>query len=104
MLTGLILLALAVAFLADASGAWRLTPQRAAPLVAGGLAMAAVTGLVGRSVRGRARDRTPGDRLAEDRMAGDRLADGWTSGGRMPRVRTARAARRAARGRSRGRR
>lgn len=94
MLTGLILLALAVAFLADASGAWRLTPQRAAPLVAGGLAMAAVTGLVGRAVRGRARDRTPGDRLA----------DGWTSGGRMPRVRTARAARRAARGRSRGRR
>ncbi|MDX6353066.1 MAG: hypothetical protein QOF84_7856 [Streptomyces sp.] len=53
LLTGLVLLALAAAFLLDASGAWRITAQRSVPLAAGGLALAAIGALVSRAVRGR---------------------------------------------------
>lgn len=53
LLTGLVLLCLAAAFLLDASGAWRLGPQRSVPLAAGGLALAAVGALLSRIVRGR---------------------------------------------------
>jgi hypothetical protein len=53
LLTGLVLLALAAAFLLDASGAWRITGQRSVPLAAGGLALAAIGALVSRAVRGR---------------------------------------------------
>jgi hypothetical protein len=54
-LTGLILLALAAAFLLDASGTWRIPPRESVPLAAGGLALAAVGAIVSGIVRSRRR-------------------------------------------------
>jgi hypothetical protein len=49
LVMGLVLLALAAAFLLDASGAWDLAPRLSLPLAAGGLTIAAVaTALSGR--------------------------------------------------------
>jgi hypothetical protein len=54
LVTGLLLLLLAIAFLADSAGAWHLGVQTAVPLVLGCLATAAVTSVATRVIRGRA--------------------------------------------------
>lgn len=57
LLTGLVLIALAAAFLLAASDAWHLPRRWSLPLGAGGLALAAIGALAGRAVRGQGRGR-----------------------------------------------
>jgi hypothetical protein len=46
LVMGLVLLALAAAFLLDASGAWDLSPRLSLPLAAGGLTIAGVSAVL----------------------------------------------------------
>lgn len=55
LMTGLILLGVAAAFLCDAAGAWNLPPHRAFPLAGGALLLAAALGTASRLVRRRSR-------------------------------------------------
>ncbi len=52
LVMGLVVLTLAVFFLLDAGGVWDISsPRRSLPIVAAGLALAAVTAVVTQSVR-----------------------------------------------------
>jgi hypothetical protein len=62
LVMGLVLMTLTVFFLLDAGGVWELRPSTAGPLAAGGLALAAVSGIVtqaARTVRARRGRRRP---------------------------------------------
>jgi hypothetical protein len=68
-LTGLVLLAVAVAFLLDASGAWRITRHGAVLLAGGGLVLATSSAIVSRIVRAR-RSATPPPGGGDDSVDG----------------------------------